>query len=324
MVNLVSIIIPVYNVEKYLSACLDSVIAQDYENLEIILINDGSTDGSFVICQEYLSKDKRISLINKENGGLSSARNLGLDRMKGKWVMFVDSDDEIVPNMVSTMLNYALQNACDIVRCNCLTRGMNREEVRTLPVPAGLYERDKALELILKDILGSQACFGLYKSCLWKEIRFPIGQIFEDISTIFKVYAAGKAPVGILDTPLYLYNLHDDSTSFKVVPNKNYDRFLAFKEHSDYTASMNLAYEDYCFHNTAITAIGTYNYYIRFKDARLSTDKLKEILVFLDKNKKRVLHDRYNTGYHKLMFSIFYLSPHFYKVLMSFLYLFVK
>lgn len=324
MENLVSIIIPVYNVEKYLSACLNSVITQDYANIEIILVNDGSNDSSLRICQEYSSKDNRIILIDKANGGLSSARNLALDIMRGDWVMFVDSDDEIKPNMVSVMLKYAIDNSCEIVRCNCMTKKLNQYEVRTLPVPAGLYERNKINELIIKDLLGSQSCFGLYKSYLWNKVRFPEGRVYEDLAVLFKVYVAGRALVGILDEPLYIYNLHDNSISFKVTPNKNYDRFLAFKEHSDYALSENLPYEDFCFHNTAITAIGTYNYYIKFKEVRLTNDKLKKVIEYLDNNKSKVLRDRYNSFYYRTMFRLYYLNHKIYAMVMSILYFFVK
>ncbi len=324
MTNLVSVIIPVYNVEKYLSVCLDSVITQDYANLEVILVDDGSPDNCGEICDGYAAKDSRIKVVHKQNGGLSSARNSALDIMKGDWVMFVDSDDEIKPNMISTMLKYAIDNSCEIVRCNCMTKRLNREEVRALPVPAGLYERDKINELIIKDILGSQAWFGLYKSNLWDKVRFPEGRIYEDIATIFKVYVAGKSPVGVLEEPFYIYNLHNDSISFKVTPNKNYDRFLAFKEHSDYATSENLAYKDFCFHNTAVTAIGTYNYNIRFKEAKLAKEKLEIVTEFLDYNKDKILRDKYNSLYYKIMFRLFYLNHKFYSVLMSTIYLFVK
>ena len=320
LTNLVSIIIPVYNVENYLHACLNTVIAQDYQKLEIILINDGSKDGSFTICKEYAAKDNRIHLIDKPNGGQSSARNAALDVMTGDWVMFVDSDDQIEPNMVSTMLNYALNNKCEIVRCNCMTRGMNRDEVRKLPISTGLYEHERINELIIKDLLGSQPWFGLYKSKLWKNVRFPTGRIYEDLAVLFRVYVAGKGYIGIIDEPLYIYNLHDDSTSFKISPNKNYDRFLAFKEHSDYAAQAKLPYEDYCFHNTAITAIGTLNYYIRFKQSRLEISKLNEAIDFLNSNRKRVLHDKFNSKYHRLMFAFFYLNHHLYRLVMSLLY----
>lgn len=121
---LISVIIPVYNMEKYLRRCLDSVLAQDYTNLEILVVDDGSTDGSWAICQEYARKDARITVIHQENGGLSAARNTGLDRATGAYIAFVDSDDYILPNMYSAML------ACK-----------NREDA---DIPVALWQYEKA------------------------------------------------------------------------------------------------------------------------------------------------------------------------------------
>jgi len=313
MANLVSIIVPVYNVEKYLTKCLDSILSQDYQNLEILLINDGSTDTSPSICEAYCKRDSRFKLINKENGGQSSARNVALNLMNGDWVMFVDSDDEIAPDMVSVMLNCALSESCEIVRCSCLTNGSKGRSIRKLPVTQGIYERGKVNELLMKDILGSQPCFGLYKSFLWNNVRFPEGRIYEDLAILFQVYFASYSQVALLDKPLYIYNLHDDSTSFKITPNKNYDRFLAFKERHDFASQKNLPYEDYCFHLAATTAIGTYNYYLRYKEAQLSHLKLQEVFNFLETNRQSILHDKYNSAYYRIMFRLFYINTSLYK-----------
>src|SRR5690606_27364966 len=101
----VSVIIPVYNAEKYLRECLDSVLAQTFTDFEVLLINDGSTDASGKICDEYAEKDSRIKVFHKENGGVSSARNLGLDNAKGEWISFVDSDDTIEQETLATLAN---------------------------------------------------------------------------------------------------------------------------------------------------------------------------------------------------------------------------
>ena len=115
--DLISVIVPVYNVEKYISRCLDSIINQTYKNLEIIVIDDGSTDNSGVICDDYAKQDKRITVIHKKNGGLSSARNAGLDIISGDYVGFVDSDDWIEPDMFRGLLEIILKSDCNIVRC---------------------------------------------------------------------------------------------------------------------------------------------------------------------------------------------------------------
>lgn len=317
MDDLVTIIVPVYNVEKYLRKCLDSIISQDYKNLEIILVNDGSTDTSLNICESFAAKDTRIILMSKDNGGQSSARNMGLDVAKGDWVMFVDSDDEIRKDMVSTMLGYAKSNACEIVRCSCITKGMHGDVIRKLPLVTGVYERLRVNELILKDILGSQVCFGLYRSYLWNNVRFPIGRIYEDLAVLFRVYFAGTGLVGLIDEPLYIYNLHNDSTSFTISPNKNFDRFIAFKEHSDFAKSAGLDCEDYCFHLTSITAIGTYNYYLKYNSARIDQQKLETVFNFLQQNKSKICLNKYNSRYYKILFKLYFFNRLLYKLVIQ-------
>lgn len=120
---MISIIIPVYNAEKHLRRCVDSVLAQTHTNLEIILVNDGSTDGSEKICEEYRMKDSRITVLHKENGGVSSARNLALEHIRGDYVMFVDSDDWIEENMCGTMIDEALVHNAMLV----ISLGINRD-----------------------------------------------------------------------------------------------------------------------------------------------------------------------------------------------------
>lgn len=113
---LISVIIPVYNVEKYLTACVESVRNSDYENLEIILVDDGSPDNCPKMCDEFAKSDERIVVVHKENGGLSSARNAGIDIAKGEYITFVDSDDEITADMISYMYTIAVKENCDIVQ----------------------------------------------------------------------------------------------------------------------------------------------------------------------------------------------------------------
>lgn len=114
--KLITVIIPVYNVKSYLSKCIESVKKQSYKNLEIILVDDGSDDGSFSICKEFSKKDSRIKLYRTENLGLSHARNVGLDHASGEYIVFVDSDDYIYEDMVKTMISKS-ENA-DLVICN--------------------------------------------------------------------------------------------------------------------------------------------------------------------------------------------------------------
>ena len=125
----ISVIIPIYNVEDYLPQCLDSVIHQTHENLEIILVNDGSTDSCTKICDEYAAKDNRIKIINQENGGLSVARNTGIRTATGDYIAFIDSDDWIVPNFCEILLITALENNAEMVECG-FTKFENGNEIK--------------------------------------------------------------------------------------------------------------------------------------------------------------------------------------------------
>ena len=118
MSDLVSIIIPVYKVEKYLAQCIESVLSQDYSNIEVILVDDGSPDKCGLICDEFAKKDSRITVIHKQNEGLSSARNSGIDIAKGKYISYIDSDDYISDKYISTMINEFSDNNTDLVICS--------------------------------------------------------------------------------------------------------------------------------------------------------------------------------------------------------------
>ncbi|WP_413854238.1 glycosyltransferase family 2 protein [Candidatus Ruminimicrobium bovinum] len=143
---LISVIIPVYNVEKYLSRCIDSVINQTYKNLEIILIDDGSTDNSGKICDEYAIKDNRIKVIHKQNGGVSSARNIGLDVAKGNYIGFVDSDDYIENDMYEILYELLVRNQTDISCCNKFVLKKNKFVVsESFPTKDGILSFDDVL-----------------------------------------------------------------------------------------------------------------------------------------------------------------------------------
>ncbi|QOR65483.1 glycosyltransferase [Cytobacillus suaedae] len=138
----ISVIIPVYNVEKYLSRCIDSVLNQTFQDFEIILINDGSTDQSGMICNEYVQKDQRISVIHKKNARVSAARNDGLKKAKGKYVSFVDSDDWIEPDMYKQMVHKAEELTLDFIMCDYKKKSDEYEDKRTQPIRSGYYSRE--------------------------------------------------------------------------------------------------------------------------------------------------------------------------------------
>lgn len=182
---LISIIVPIYKVEKYIHRCVDSILCQAYHNLEIILVDDGSPDNCPAICDEYAKRDKRVVVIHQKNQGLSAARNAGLDKAEGKYIFFVDSDDFIDENVINIVVESAEEKDADLVLCNYICVDEQGNELKT--------KYSKKLEkkvLNPKDVL-TQACESggevfvvawnkLYKRELWENYRYPVGKIHED------------------------------------------------------------------------------------------------------------------------------------------------
>lgn len=191
--ELISIIIPVYNVENYLNRCLDSVIEQSYSNIEIIVIDDGSNDDSGKICDEYALIDSRIKVIHKENGGLSDARNYGINEHKGKYITFIDSDDYVEPTYIETLYNAIKKYDADIAICSyqCIYENgtilKQRENMKCLLNPEETLE-----EILYQTNFNVSAWAKLYKDELFKENRYPKGKIFEDAYTTYKLILASK------------------------------------------------------------------------------------------------------------------------------------
>lgn len=182
----ISVIIPVYNVEKYLSECLDSVIGQTYANLEIILVDDGSTDTSGVLCDEYAKKDERIKVIHKPNGGVSSARNVALKEISGKYFAFIDSDDVVLPEYLQTLYTLLTENDCEASFCSYTDRIENLSSVGETDVFGGRELMDK--------IVNGQRDL----SVLWGKLF-----LFEKFKTfVFPNYAVGEDEVFVNQTCL--------------------------------------------------------------------------------------------------------------------------
>ena len=212
---LISIIIPCYKVEKYLDRCLESVVNQTYDNLEIILVDDGSPDNCPAMCDEWASKDSRITAIHKENGGLSSARNAALDVMNGEYLMFVDSDDYIAENAVELMYNRIITDGSDLAICNykCVTDTEDEDYWdNTYPVKDEVLDCKNAHEKIN---LGEYwhfviSCCKLYKSALFDNFRFPVGKLHEDMLTSHLIIEKCKY-VSCISDALYFYYQNTDS-----------------------------------------------------------------------------------------------------------------
>ena len=217
----ITVIVPVYNVEHYLDKCLDSLINQTYKNLEIIVINDGSTDNSGIICQEYAQKDNRIIYIEKENGGQSEARNMGLDLMTGSYVTFVDSDDWVEPNYVEVLHKKLLEYCADIAVGNYYSYNEQEGIFYFHIFGNSYYEKVYDNVSIFENFYESEhmknfalICVGgkLYKADLFRGLRFEVGKLGEDGYLNQKIYLLAEKTI-YLNAGLYAYRQREGSSS---------------------------------------------------------------------------------------------------------------
>ncbi len=214
--GLVSVIVPIYKVEKYLNKCVDSLLKQTYKNLEIILVDDGSPDNCGKICDRYKEKDKRIKVIHKTNGGLSDARNIGVDYSTGDFISFIDSDDFVSPIFVERMLNAMVKTGADIVSTDYnIARFIDLDE-ETVRLDEEYDETntsvltvDEALRLLLYQRIPNGAPFRLYRRYVFNELVFPCGIIFEDVAIVHKLFMKVNR-IALVHEKMYAYRLRKD------------------------------------------------------------------------------------------------------------------
>ena len=184
----ISVIVPVYNVEQYLERCVDSIINQTYKNLEIILVNDGSTDNSGQLCDELAKKDDRIRVIHKKNGGLSDARNVGIDEAEAELVGFIDSDDYIDEDMYEVLINNLKAANADLSMCGHYDVYNNVPESQVSDKKTWELSPQEAIKMVMEaKILSVTAVNKLYKKSLFSELKFEIGKIAEDAFIMIKL-----------------------------------------------------------------------------------------------------------------------------------------
>lgn len=188
MKELVSIIIPIYNVERDLKRCIESVLNQTYKNIEIILVDDGSPDNCPKICEDYKSQDSRIKVIHKKNGGLSDARNAGIEISQGKYITFIDSDDYVTEDYVEYLYKLIVKYKADMSICSHDAVYINDIKRFNTDCNESIMNSDIALEKMLyHKNYDVSAWAKMYKMELFNEIRYPVGRLFEDAATTYKL-----------------------------------------------------------------------------------------------------------------------------------------
>lgn len=238
--ELISIILPIYNVEKDLSRCIESILAQTYTEFEMILVDDGSPDRCGEICDRYAQEDTRIQVIHKKNGGVSEARNAGLDAAHGKYICWVDPDDYIHPQYLETLYRIMQESKADVVVCDYKTYypGEEKEIAPIDQIPT--YEEISERNLYDDDFLTNKRVKyviiwnKLVKAELYNGIRYPIGKVHEDNYTTYKLLDQANKIV-YTEQPLYYYMMRDKSITHDVgFSDKRFHILLATGEEIEY------------------------------------------------------------------------------------------
>lgn len=209
---LISVIVPVYKVEPYLDRCIQSIVNQTYQNLEIILVDDGSPDNCPSMCDTWSKKDSRIKVVHKKNGGLSDARNVGMSIASGELIGFVDSDDWISSDMYQLLYSHMIESNSDISACGVEMLWENGAPSRMLTQAGNsILTQKEALQAIIEESwLKQPVWYKLYKSSLIQNLAFPIGKYHEDVFWSYQAIARAER-VCVFDTPLYFYLQHPTS-----------------------------------------------------------------------------------------------------------------
>lgn len=236
--GIVSVIIPIYKVEKFLRICLESVINQTYKNLEIILVDDGSPDNCGEICDEYASKDSRIKVIHKENGGLSDARNAGIEVATGEYITFVDSDDFLFLNMVEILYQLCKKNRAEFSMCQCVHCTEKDEkfmmEKSEIQEKIEIFEeKEKMKAYMVSKKIDTVVWKKMYAKRLFDNIRFPKGKLHEDTFVMHLLIESANKVV-ITNEYGYVYRINPESIMNRNFSSKRLDAIEAHVEKKDF------------------------------------------------------------------------------------------
>lgn len=231
--DLISIIIPVYKVEKYLDRCVNSVVNQSYENIEIILVDDGSPDKCPEICEEWARKDCRVKVVHKKNGGLSDARNKGLEFAGGAYVCFVDSDDYVAKTYVETLYGLICGKKTDISAVSLKEVFSFEPDINKNTTGEGIITvfegKDAMKQLFFNDTFANYAWNKMYKRDLFEDVKFPVGRKMEDLGTTYKLLLKAER-IAYSTEVLYYYFQREDSILHKVNRDFYRDKFELSRE----------------------------------------------------------------------------------------------
>ncbi|WP_346867987.1 MULTISPECIES: glycosyltransferase family 2 protein [unclassified Clostridium] len=285
----ISIIIPIYKVEEYLPRCIDSILAQTFTNFEVILVNDGSPDGSGKICDEYAERDSRIKVVHKENGGLSSARNAGISISSGKYIGFVDSDDYINKDMYSKLYELCERTNSQIGICN-FKREVNVElqDVDDELIIKELDNQAAMKELFRGVLYRFSACNKLFHSSCFNGVKFPEGRIHEDLATTYKLFSNSRKSV-YTNYPGYVYVKRENSILTDKYNSKRLQAFLTWEEILKFMMEKYLELKEEYIACFAYWSIDNIIYISRDIESANRSKYIKEIILLLKKYYKDIM-----------------------------------
>ncbi len=309
---LISVIVPIYKVEKYLNKCVKSIINQTYKNLEIILVDDGSPDNCGIICDKLAEQDDRIRVVHKKNGGLSSARNAGIEIANGEYIGFVDSDDYIEEFMYELLLKSIKENNTMLSVCAIYYTFENGERITKIK-----DEKDRVfdfknaiLEMNTYRLFDMGAWSKLYHRDLFESIRFPEGKLSEDFYIMYKIFDKAQR-VGYVATPCYNYLQRQNSISRNTKINHDFEdaakcqmEYLD-KKYPDMRIIGHTAY--------ASSALTVYDFYLKNK-VKCPKDRVKHFKKIVKQNIEYVNQAEFLSKSKKIQFKLFLANKAIYDI----------
>lgn len=286
---LISVIVPIYNVGEYVSKCIDSIIRQTYRNIEIILVDDGSTDKSGEICDLYSKKDKRIVVIHKKNGGLSDARNAGIDVAKGQFITLVDGDDYIDKDYVSLLYETLSTNSSDISVVGHKIIRASKTIIKCAS-RSKTYSPKEALKEILYDREIDLSAWGkLYDARLFKKIRFPVGRIYEDSATTYRLFDTARS-ITAIPAAKYNYIIRASSITNESFNKRKFELLTSTREMCEYIKNKYPTLEKAANRRMMWAYISTLAQLSNSKDPKRKD--INSLMNYIKKHRNNVLADR--------------------------------
>ena len=290
MEELVTIVVPVYKVEKYIDKCINSILNQTYKNLEIILVDDGSPDDCGKICDRYAKLDTRINVIHKENGGLSDARNAGIDAANGKFISFIDSDDYIEPEYIEILYRAIKKDETDIAISShkviyesgaILEKATGEENILTPKETLKRILYDEGIDL--------SAWAKLYKLELFKEVKFLKGRLFEDAATTYKLIDKSKK-ISIISVSTYNYIMRSSSITNNEFSVGKMDLITSTEEMCNYVKNKYPDLKKACERRLMYAYLSTLSQLAMSKVKFVEEEK--KLMRYVKDNRKNVLKDK--------------------------------